>query len=573
MIATTLSMAPSGVRCARLIGTVLAGYLHCAAAQQGPSGVYTGPDSSAEIEVEFDSAGMAQRPPQFEPPSRIQQVGWRRWLQTARTRQQAPELYRHAFIVESPHLDGYLVGIANRLLRGWSQPVPEIAIFVRANSSARNYSAETTPTREIFIHHGVLLQAESEDEVAAVLAHELAHVLLDHSFENAALRDSADALIATAEDAQTVISTVGNSQYDRTRKQLNTDARQVAADIEVMADKARLATTLYDCGHASLFSRPAENAADELAVDLLLAGGYSPNGATISLERLGSSYSLLAESSRTMGGEAMGLLSKATEQGEALRDQEVRRTMLTQFGEGAVKAFKGLAVKRATTRHPVPEERMEQVGRSIAKKASIDHLRTPLDMDSIEQLRAGPAGRALQAHRAANEAFELAEEHPEQARQLLGVALADGSSHGLFPAYVARTLKPGQGGVPGYALHNLTSGQRFLPVGPASDIAEEMVLRSQVAEADAFITQQEAAYGPALEFYPAKVRLVQRVHGNEAAQNMGKRCVQDAHDRESIARRCRELAGLAKKEKPLEKAVRGLGGRLFEAAKSLSAPE
>ena len=104
------------------------------------------------------------------------------WLQYREDRGLTEDttIRRRAFIVDDERIVGPLYEITNRLLANWPGTVPEIAIFVKRGSPFA-YGGEVTASNEILIEIGTLDQAESDDELAGVLAHELSHVLLGHN--------------------------------------------------------------------------------------------------------------------------------------------------------------------------------------------------------------------------------------------------------------------------------------------------------------------------------------------------------------------------------------------------------
>jgi beta-barrel assembly-enhancing protease len=145
-------------------------------------------------------------------------------------------------------------------------------------------NAFAAPSGFIFITKGALRAMQSEDELAGVLAHEIAHVNLKHpelaaqrAADDAGLMEFASMLGSAAEGAGFVAGLFGKKQY--------ASAAQVAKDAVPAFGKSIVA------GLSSLkqgYSRDEEFAADKKAVDFLTRPGvgYDPNAFRAFVARL-----------------------------------------------------------------------------------------------------------------------------------------------------------------------------------------------------------------------------------------------------------------------------------------------
>ena len=77
-------------------------------------------------------------------------------------------------LVAAPKLNAYVIRVLRRVVA--ASPIPDLDVqaFVRAESG---FGADSTADGSIYINIGLLQDIESEDELAAVLAHEFAHIL------------------------------------------------------------------------------------------------------------------------------------------------------------------------------------------------------------------------------------------------------------------------------------------------------------------------------------------------------------------------------------------------------------
>ncbi|WP_207479626.1 M48 family metalloprotease [Arenibaculum pallidiluteum] len=74
-------------------------------------------------------------------------------------------------------LQRYAEGVLARLLRGWPHAAPRIRVVVSTDSG---YGAQAYSGDIVELHQGTLVNCTSEDELAFILAHEAAHILLNH---------------------------------------------------------------------------------------------------------------------------------------------------------------------------------------------------------------------------------------------------------------------------------------------------------------------------------------------------------------------------------------------------------
>ncbi|MDR0443999.1 MAG: M48 family metalloprotease [Treponema sp.] len=122
--------------------------------------------------------------------------------------------------------------------------------------NTQEYNAFATPGGHIFITKGLVEAANSEDELAALIAHELAHIVLRHAAEIIDGMSLANQLDSIASQAAAL---AGNSQ----------SAQKVLA-------LRKATSSIVDTMMKNGFSRDQEYAADARALELLNAAGYDP---------------------------------------------------------------------------------------------------------------------------------------------------------------------------------------------------------------------------------------------------------------------------------------------------------
>jgi len=157
------------------------------------------------------------------------------------------------------NLNGYIQSIADRVIQQWphEKPSPAITSIVVKNES---YWAGMSENNVLRLNTGVLVNADDEDEVAAIIAHEVSHALLKHHYarDQKEIENKAFAVAANLA-ASYIIENTGN-----------TDSASAA---KIMLSSYAL-TKLNSNILFPAWERHLENEADLLAIDLLYKSGY-----------------------------------------------------------------------------------------------------------------------------------------------------------------------------------------------------------------------------------------------------------------------------------------------------------
>lgn len=144
-------------------------------------GLLTIHSALAEIVLEGKSVQKSKYYTGQTGSAKISYVSLNNWLKFRAEDDQVKDIYNRGFIIDDPKVVQPLYDIANRLLKNWPRTAPKFPIFVRADTSSSTYGAEALITNEMLIFYGSLMHVESDDELAALVAHELAHILLGHN--------------------------------------------------------------------------------------------------------------------------------------------------------------------------------------------------------------------------------------------------------------------------------------------------------------------------------------------------------------------------------------------------------
>ncbi|TWI03437.1 putative Zn-dependent protease [Luteimonas cucumeris] len=176
------------------------------------------------------------------------------------------QLRHYGYVLEDPLIDSWLKTMGNRLVVSSEQPKQPFTFFMLRD---RQINAFATLGGYIGINAGLVLTARTEDEVAGVMSHEIAHVTQTHVLRavERAKRDSMPILLAMLGAIAIAQSSGGNSSGDAT----------MAA---VMSAQGLIAQRQID------YTRSNEAEADRIGIRTLSRSGYDPEGMASFFERM-----------------------------------------------------------------------------------------------------------------------------------------------------------------------------------------------------------------------------------------------------------------------------------------------
>ena len=174
------------------------------------------------------------------------------------------ELRRAGYVLEDPLLDEWMQTMGHRLAAASERPTQHFNFFLLRD---RQINAFATLGGYIGINAGTVLSAESEDEVAGVVAHEVSHVTQRHVLRSVerAKKDQLPILLATL---GVIIAAQGQETNERTGRNAGSDAIQAA----VIGGQALAAQRQIN------YTRSGESEADRIGIQTLHQAGYSPEG-------------------------------------------------------------------------------------------------------------------------------------------------------------------------------------------------------------------------------------------------------------------------------------------------------
>jgi len=175
------------------------------------------------------------------------------------------------FIIDA-ELQGHLNNLARPILIKAGLPPGVLKIFIIKDDSI---GAFVTPGMKLFIHTGLIMRTKTPSQLLGVLAHEIGHIAAGHLIRRKeAIEDSQN---------MTAVGLFLGSLAAAT-----TQSGEVAAATAFGTQNARINSLLK-------FSRSQENAADQAAVNYLIATNISPFGMLEFLKTLEKEESLIID--------------------------------------------------------------------------------------------------------------------------------------------------------------------------------------------------------------------------------------------------------------------------------------
>ena len=187
---------------------------------------------------------------------------------------------RYGLSFEDPFLESYIYSIITKLAPATlidGRP-GNVNLLIERNPIA---NASMFPNGTLVISTGLISLLHSEDELAAVLAHEIAHFVADHSVQN---YNKAQDRLKRAE-FWAGLATVLTAAAEGIAAANDSYYRPGAATVAVAAASSQIGTAV--CKRLGMvYNRDQESKADEMAVELMKVMKYDTNALSTALSRI-----------------------------------------------------------------------------------------------------------------------------------------------------------------------------------------------------------------------------------------------------------------------------------------------
>jgi len=330
-------------------------------------------------------------------------------------------LGRDMIFLSAPGLERYLDDIAARLLATQSPPPPGPKFLIQ---STDEFSVFTDTRGNIVVGSEVLRQVESEDELAAALSHELAHVIASH----AQTKNLVQKLPFTVETAQLIAVAVDSRKAKGTARP--GDLSKFAGD---SLATTQAAGTIWSDLIAPGWNRKQEREADLAGVDMVRAAGYDPAAFSTLFARIDAAQAIRSERVEALRQDALKRAEAKGPKANASEGDQLLDSLKSGLETGAVElAFQGLA--GWGTDYDAPEVRTTAVLEHVQKTSTGRRDKTPRSPRFDAELRTGVHQQLLAADRAALTVMAgVNSQEPQSVRATAEALLADPGATALSP--------------------------------------------------------------------------------------------------------------------------------------------
>lgn len=193
-------------------------------------------------------------------------------------------LSRYNLIFEDPYLESYLYSVVSKILpnkRADGFPYDINIVIVRDPS----INAAVFPNGTMIVNTGLLAATHTEDELVAVLAHEIAHFVANHTLVNIRKMEKAQARAEFWAAMGTVLTAAAEAAAGSTGYYYSNGS--VTANSAILSYSIA-ASILKRIGMD--YSKEQEEEADKMALDVLKYLGYDQNAAASIFQRMADIY-------------------------------------------------------------------------------------------------------------------------------------------------------------------------------------------------------------------------------------------------------------------------------------------
>lgn len=481
-------------------------------------------------------------------------------------------LQRDFAFVASPEIDSYLASIADKLLqtRAKSFARPRIIVY-----SANGFNAMADANHNIVISTETLRMLESEDELAALLGHELSHVVLDHPEKKSLISkfplgvESMGAIAAASDEVKATVK----EKPAAAPRDFAKDSVQTSQNVSLFWSDLL----------APNWNRKQEAEADRTGFDMMHAAGYDPDAYATLFQKL---HAAQLKRSARMEELRKSMVARAQARKNAPASSETNaelraaaQDMKNSLSEKAINAmFDGVAEMGKD--YDSPEQRQDALIKHAEKSglAGGDKKpRSPLFAQTLQKGRGGALLIADQAALAAVAAMEAGDMQAARAAiaQLLPQAAAPaGKGNKKSPAAKSDPKgkkPPAAAASKGVATQpvQLASPHLGFAVGkwlieeqkadqaevyakewiafsraPAKAFlwrASHQAARKEFAEANATLTEGRRRVGSGASFLPQMVTYARNVPDMPRAQALTQECRQEEQKGKSAANKVTEI--------------------------------
>lgn len=342
-------------------------------------------------------------------------------------------------VVEAPELERYLNGILDRLKAVSPRPNYRAHVYV---TPQLEFAAQATPDGAIFLSLGAINAAETEDDLAALLGHELAHLILDHHDLNAL-----DRLTRYAVGFGVMAERLMQGPGQVLTGGIDASNSTSATIIQYAAENLLTPT----------FTRQQEDEADLLGTDLVVRARYSRERVATMMERMAKAETAAgkAKEELQLRQRAMRALKQqpaagpgSSGPGSSGRGSSGRGSIGQALGQALDDLDQSLSesLHGVKEQHRPPEARLDSLQGYLNDRYAETELIAP-DKTTLASVKAERQTRTiLAAYAQAEEAYAKSKAgDAKRAQQLIRQALGGPAANHALPRWYAYNIDKDRG--------------------------------------------------------------------------------------------------------------------------------
>lgn len=449
--------------------------------------------------------------------------------------------------VPSPELHAYVRSVMTRLLSGVKLP-PSFQPDVRVLATPE-FAGECTPDGTLIVTVGLLEQLETEDELAFVIGHELAHAIYRHETPNWAKKAQYFAVVHGA-----AVDVVAQSAQSALGGQAGNN---IMRGLDVAQHLAKLSANVL----MPQMSKSQEDQADALGFDLMIKAGYDPEAPMAVMDKLAAQEAEAAAAAKAAkeaaekdkgSGSSGGLMDKLGGGLGVLGTLAAGgRPSTDQLADIAIFAFDSAVdsmAEDATTHHPATERANLLSGYLFASYRDAGPVApTPLPWAAQSKSPLKPKLVALLSHYtdAENAAAYIADSRQgtlASAQANVGRAVAAPTGDHAYTDFVAAEFYDGRGQA---KLSEAALARAAAGPEPSWEVYSRLldvyIARNDYAHAQALMDRAVVRFEDSPVLLPKRIQLL-RLEGRESdAQALVPKC--KSYDIDELTDACKKQAG------------------------------
>ncbi|MDD1781121.1 M48 family metalloprotease [Enterovibrio sp. ZSDZ35] len=441
-------------------------------------------------------------------------------------------------LMRNPYAHKYLNKILDRVVIAWGKELPN-PVYLSITTD-RSYTASAS-NDTIMISLGVLADAESEDEIAFIIAHELSHILLKHNETNEYFAKQ-KALVSKAANVAMVTASLQDVNTTKTTTGLKVNFVTSEETAGQVGDIYRTGLTINRLSRdiiSSSMSRSDEDESDLMAIDLIAKAGYSPSAYQDVMQRMASSQTFNEAQLAAKKQDFQSFVSMASEANKKISGLNTETLLYMAANEASTRLLQSFA-----DRHNSPEEREIDLAHYVKREYRKERKRR-LDERSLEKnLNSGSSIAITENYWFASEAFRAIEAgNIEQAEKLAKKAVRGKTKYHPYPRLAFYTVRLKQGNSSkALANLNLIKHWDYASIQTFNLAAQAYRSVGKPKRAKDVLDIGSKSLGVEMPFYPEYIRAYREQNNNKLATQSFNACKQISED--NIIEQCYEAAGV-----------------------------